>query len=330
MNEPPWLAIAAALALAKLLAEGFHRLKLPSVLGELLAGLVLGNLSLLFPSVRTDAVFARGDLLGLLAELGAVVLLFQAGLESDARRLLGTSGQAARVAVVGVIGSLAFGYAAMSALRPQSTEMERLFVGAVLSATSVGVTARVLRDLRAMATIEARVILAAAVIDDVLGLVVLAVALGLAERGRVELATAARLIALAVALLVGGIVVGRLLAKRLLGAAASHGRTAGRSLTVALTLCFAFAWAAHAVGLAPIVGAFAAGLLLDPGIGMIPRGEVGLIIAFQGTRITAAGRPLVAAGTFAALILVVLFSWAITPPLLAFRRGPQASREADR
>lgn len=399
-QQLPWLALALALALARFGAELAQRYSLPSVLGELGAGILLGNLGLLgfAPLAHASDVLAHDPHIAFLAELGAVVLLFQVGIESDVKQLLASGWAATRVAISGVVAPLALGYLGLALLRPESDAMQRLFVGSVLCATSVGITARVLRDLGRLASSEARIILGAAVIDDVLGLLVLALVLGLARTGSPDAWAIARLIGLSVAFLGGGVVVGRLAARWLLGAAA-RGRTPGRSLSVALALCFVFSWGAHAVGLAPIVGAFAAGLLLDPvfevslrergeegiaqgveslgiflvplffvkmgaacnlasldvgalglaaaltlaavlgklvtslfigpgdgkldrwavGLGMIPRGEVGLIVAFQGTLVLDGGRPLVDASTFAALVLVVLATTLMTPPLLAWR-----------
>lgn len=402
--HPQWLALAIALALAKLLGELFNRLKLPAVLGELSAGLLLGNLVQVnalraplalvgFARVGAGSVDPGG--LGRLAEIGAVILLFQVGLESDARALLKTGWASARVAVAGVVAPFVLGYLTVAWLRPGSSFVVHAFVGAVLCATSVGITARVLRDLDRLQSPEARVILGAAVIDDVLGLVVLAAVLGLAGDGAGGLSSVGRLIALSSLFLVGGFAIGRLLARRLLYWSAK-GTVSGRSLMVALLLCFVAAEGANAVGLAPIVGAFAAGLVLDPlyerasiesgeagirpqvdalgaflvpiffvhmgascdlsalgahtlllaamltvaavvgkqatalvvgrgvdriavGIGMVPRGEVGLIVAYQGTLARVNGEPLVDPATFAAVVMMVLASTLITPPLLAWR-----------
>ncbi len=398
-GHPPWLAIAAALALAKLLGEACQRLRVPPVLGELCAGMALGNLRHLPQLVPALARVGLDDVAGspaltLLGELGAVVLLFQVGLESDARALLRAGRASARVAVVGVALPFALGFFAVGWLTPAAPIAVRAFVGAVLCATSVGITARVLRDLGRIGSPEARVILGAAVIDDVLGLIVLAVVLGV-SRGGVAPWPIARLALIAAGFLGGAILLGRLLAPRLLRWTA-HGRVSGRSLAVALTLCFVGAEGAIAAGLAAIVGAFAAGLVLDPayedmlvaggeerirpqvealgaflvplffvhmgaasdlaaldgralalagalaaaavvgklltaavagggvdrwaiGIGMVPRGEVGLIVAYQGTLARVDGRPLVDAATFAAVVLVVLATTVATPPVLAWR-----------
>jgi Kef-type K+ transport system membrane component KefB len=277
----------------------------------------------------------------------------------------------------------------------------------MLSATSVGITARVLADLGALKTRAARIILGAAVIDDVLGLVVLAVVAGIitAAAAGTTLSTwaVALIVAKAVAFLVGALVVGGFLSPRLFRGALRM-RAPGLVQSISLSFCFALAYLALEAGLAPIVGAFAAGLVLEEahfeehvkrgekplheslapliallvpvffvrmgmlvdvrsfarlevigfallltgaaiagklvcglvvpkgvsrlgvGLGMMPRGEVGLIFAGIGAQLVLAGRPVVDAGTYAAAVFMVVATTLVTPPLLVWSMRPGDSR----
>ncbi|MFN2597895.1 MAG: cation:proton antiporter [Pyrinomonadaceae bacterium] len=258
------VGVAVMLVAAKLCGELFERRGQPAVLGELLGGMLLGALALAgvgtFQALRTDAV------VGALAEIGVVILLFEVGLESDLSEMLKVGVSSLVVAVAGTAASFALGYAAASLFLPAAPALARLFVGAALTATSVGITARVLRDAGKLQTATARVILGAAVIDDVIGLVILAVMKGAVESagaGGGVSASAVGWVALkAVAFLVGAVVVGKLVVPQLFrGAGKLEGR--GVLLALAVSICFALAWAAAALGLAAIIGAFAAGLLLE-------------------------------------------------------------------
>ena len=177
------LPILGALALillgARLGGSLFERLRLPAVLGELVVGVILGNLGL----IGVHGLDGVRDLPGLelLAGLGVLFLLFQVGLESDVRQMLAVGPSALLVAVLGVIVPIGLGFAVSRAFFPAQDALVHWFVGATLCATSVGITARVLADLGRTRSVEGRVILGAAVIDDVLGLMVLAVISGAAE-----------------------------------------------------------------------------------------------------------------------------------------------------
>jgi Kef-type K+ transport system membrane component KefB len=375
------------------------------VLGELLVGVLLGNLAIVgLPSLETlraDETFA------LLAELGAILLLFSVGLESSPREMLAVGGSALLVALVGVVTPMLLGFAVGELTRPDESWMLHAFLGAMLSATSVGITARVLADLGALKTRAARIILGAAVIDDVLGLVVLAVVAGIitAAAAGTTLSTwaVALIVAKAVAFLVGALVVGGFLSPRLFRGALRM-RAPGLVQSISLSFCFALAYLALEAGLAPIVGAFAAGLVLEEahfeehvkrgekplheslapliallvpvffvrmgmlvdvrsfarlevigfallltgaaiagklvcglvvpkgvsrlgvGLGMMPRGEVGLIFAGIGAQLVLAGRPVVDAGTYAAAVFMVLATTLVTPPLLVWSMRPGDSR----
>ena len=174
---PVALGLAVILVAAKLGGELATRLRQPAVLGELLAGLVLGNLVLVgigvFEPLKTD------HYIDLLARLGVLLLLFEVGLESTVGQMLKVGWSSLLVAVLGVITPFALGWLASSWLLPAHSAYVHAFIGATLTATSVGITARVLQDLGRAQTTEARIILGAAVIDDVLGLLILAVVAGI-------------------------------------------------------------------------------------------------------------------------------------------------------
>ncbi|MEP6995484.1 MAG: cation:proton antiporter [Acidobacteriota bacterium] len=166
------LAFASALIGAKIFGELAERIGQPAVLGELLVGIVLGP-SVLGLVPLTSGVF-------LLAEIGVVLLLFEVGLETDLGELIRVGAPALVVALVGMALPFAGGYAVTRALGYES--LTAVFVGAAMTATSIGITARVLSELHALKTREGQIILGAAVIDDVLGLVVLAIVSRVAER----------------------------------------------------------------------------------------------------------------------------------------------------
>ena len=390
----PILCAFALLVLAAkaggILAE---RLGQPAVLGELLVGVGLGNLlSGLFEG--RGIAFLRSDpVLLFSAEVGVLILLFDVGLETDLRALLRAGWSSLRVAVIGVVAPMVLGWGASAWLLPGSPPLTHTFVGAALAATSVGITSRVLKDLGVMQSSEAQIILGAAVIDDVLGLMILAVVSGAATTGDAGLSvfTIASIVLRAVLFLGITIGLGRLLSGSIVRLVARIGHP-GLLLVVGLALCFILAFAAELVGLAGIIGAFAAGLLLDPhgegirareeeptlselmhplsalfvplffvlmgigvnvisfaspailglgavlvffaiigklacglgvrrgsasrlavGIGMIPRGEVGLIFAGIGIRLAVDGRPVLPEAIFSAIVLMVLLTTVVAP-----------------
>jgi Kef-type K+ transport system membrane component KefB len=390
------IALIVLLSTAKLGGHVAERFGQPAVLGELLAGIAVGALPLAgihgLDFVRSDGVVDA------LAELGVILLLFEVGLSTRLADMMKVGGSALLVACVGVAVPMALGWAVGAWLLPDAHPLAHLFLGASLSATSVGITARVLRDLGRIGSPEGQIILGAAVIDDVLGLLVLAVVAGLAGGGAAGAgawASAALVSAKAVAFVVGALALGRWLAPRLFRQAARL-RGKGVIFTLALVTCFALARAAAAVDLAPIVGAFAAGLVLEGvpfqellgeeqrvedhlaplavflvpvffvrmglhvdlgalgggsvllalaltaaailgkqacalavvtrgadrlavGLGMIPRGEVGLIFANMGLSLAAGGKPLLGPGEFSAIVAMVMLTTVVTPPLLRWR-----------
>ena len=396
---------------AKAGGEIFERLGQPAVLGELVFGILLGNLHLV--GVRAAAGLAENSYLELAAELGVILLLFEVGLESDLASLLAVGRSAVAVATFGVIAPVLLGYGVTAALLPGSPWYVDLFAGATLAATSVGITARVLKDLGKTASGEGRIILGAAVVDDVLGLVLLAIVTGLtvsvAGGGHSGLSAGPILwiVAKAVLFLVVAVAGGRWIAGLILSTGA-RARVAGMAIVLSVCFCFAMAAAAEAVGLAPIVGAFAAGLVLNEshfagysrmcardfreivrpltmlftpvffahmgmrvdlgsftsgrvlllaaaltaaaiagkqicalgvfekgvnrlavGLGMIPRGEVGLIFAGIGATLIVGGRPVFSPGVFSAMVLMVMVTTLVTPPLLKLVFVRQDAAEPD-
>jgi Kef-type K+ transport system membrane component KefB len=258
------LIVAAMLAVGKLFGEAAERLGMPAVLGELLAGVVLGT-SLL--GVIPASGMPGADFIGLLAELGVILLLFEVGLETDLKAMSRVGGASAAVAAVGVTLPFCLGYFYWLAVpHPVMGGGEDLatvavFIGATLTATSVGITARVLADMGRMDTPEGRIILGAAVLDDVIGLVILSVVSGLASGGELSLVGIATTFAAAAGFLVAVVVAGNVVVPRL---ADRVTRMRVHGIVVALAIAVALALAAFAAkaGSALIIGAFAAGLIL--------------------------------------------------------------------
>jgi Kef-type K+ transport system membrane component KefB len=398
------ISFAFVLVGAKLFGALVERIGQPSVLGELFFGILLGNLAL-FGGPSLGALEAS-ETFALLAELGAIFLLFEVGLESTPRDMMAVGVPATLVAIVGVAAPMALGYGADRLFHPAVSWMSHAFVGAMLAATSVGITARVLQEARASRAPSSRIILGAAVVDDVLGLVVLAIISGVIQAATTGTTLAAAgiaaIIGKAVAFLFGAIAIGSFLSPRVFRQALAL-RSSGIVLALSLGFCFGLSWLAMAAGLAPIVGAFAAGLVLEDvhfeglvkrgekplheslhsltallvpvffvrmgllvhvdnfakpgvlgfaavltvaamvgkwacalvvprgvsrltvGIGMMPRGEVGLIFAGIGATLTLGGEPVVSPETYAAAVFMVVLTTMATPPLLVWslrRDGP--------
>ena len=255
-----WIAIILLLAKLSSLIERFGQ---PSVLGELLIGVVLGNLFLiginLFEPIKHDFVLV------FLSELGVVILLFQIGLESNIAEMKRVGARAGLVAILGVVVPFVLGtYIVGPWLMPGLSTNAYLFLGAALTATSVGITARVFKDLGKLATKEAQIVLGAAVIDDVMGLIILAVVSAIVTLGAVSLGMIGFITAKAILFLVGAIVIGQLLAKVINKIFSKIHTGIAMKFTLAVSFGLVFAFLAQKIGLAPIVGAFAAGLILDP------------------------------------------------------------------
>ena len=408
------LSIALMLLVAKLGGELFAKMGQPAVLGELVGGILLGSLSLFgvawVERLRSDAVVAA------LAEIGVIILLFEVGLESNLGEMKSVGWSSLLVATLGVVAPFFMGWGVAAYFLPNEPTLGHVFIGATLCATSVGITARVLRDIGKLQTREASIILGAAVVDDVMGLLILAVVAGAiraaGEGGSLALADVGLIALKSVAFLAGAILLGRYVVPHLFrGAARMQSR--GVLVSFAVAFCFLLAWAAAGVGLAPIVGAFAAGLVLDEihfepfvtrgerqvsellapvsallvpvffvlmglkvdlrafarveilgfaavltlvailgkqacslgvvgrgvkrlavGLGMIPRGEVGLIFAGIGATLwlpaaNGARVAVVDAATFGAVVIMVLVTTLVTPPALKWamkeKRGSQSA-----
>lgn len=258
--------LAVMLVAAKFAGEMVERLGQPAVLGELLAGILLGAGALkLIPTAPGDPLTA---VFHLLAQLGVVVLLFEIGLETDLKAMRRVGAPALAVATVGVAVPFVLGYLywksgwhgdEQTVADPTTTA---IFVGATLTATSVGITARVLADLGALHSVEARTILGAAVIDDVMGLVILGVVSGLAAGTAVSALGVARTLAVAVGFLVVAVWLGLTITPWLFGIV-DRMRVRGFLVVSAFAFLLGLCALAAEAGSAFIIGAFAAGLILS-------------------------------------------------------------------
>lgn len=383
LSVPEFLFILIIILVsAKVLGEVAERIGQPAVLGELLAGVLVGSSVL-------GLVDPQNEMIHLLAEIGVVILLFEIGLETDLRKLMQVGGASAVVALVGVALPFAGGYAVATALG--MAQMPAIVAGAALTATSVGITARVLSDLGRLQEPESQIVLGAAVIDDVVGLVILGVVAQLMAGTNVTVAGVAQITAVAFGFILATLLVGRFVVPPLFALVA---RLGGNETVAVMALAFAFlvAYLADAAGSALIIGAFTAGLLLEPtpqapaieegivrlgyffvpiffvsvgaavdvrtfldvdvavigvaligvaivgkflagfapvwfkgrksviGVGMIPRGEVGLIFAQLGLT-----SGVLAVGEFSALALMVMVTTFIAPPLLKILFPPRVT-----
>ncbi len=241
--------LVIALVAARLAAELCERVRIPAVLGELLVGLLLG------PSIL-GVVNINDHTLTILAEIGAILLLFEIGLETDLGEMARVGIQSTVVAVIGVIAPAVFGIAiSLMAGFPIQTA---IFVGAAMTATSVGITARVMSDMGILHWRESRIVLGAAVVDDVLGLLILAIVSGMAKGQGVSFWAIGQIFVIAFLFLSGSLYLGLKIAPWLLNVARRM-RARATLATAALALCFSLSALAQKAGLAPIVGAFAAG-----------------------------------------------------------------------
>ena len=405
------VVLVGAAKVGGLLAERWGQ---PSVLGELLVGIVLSNF--LPPFFGGEGItFIRSDpTLLVLAEIGVLILLFDVGLEADLRALAGAGLSSLLVATIGLVVPILLGWGAAAWLVPNSPTLVHVFVGATLSATSVAITVRVLRDLGVMQSREGQIILGAAILDDILGLMVLAVVAGMvtavASGGPgLSVLAVAGIFLRAIMFLGIAVGIGYFFSAQIIRLVARTGHPE-IMLVFGLGLCFTLAFAAEVVGLAAIIGAFAAGLMLDPygkgvrvseekatlsellhplsslfvplffvligiqvhlgslaspavlgfgvvlticalvgklacalgvvgrgvnrlavAIGMIPRGEVGLIFAGIGTSLTIGGEPILSQGVFSAVVMMILVTTLVTPVGLrwAFERGGSGKEAGD-
>lgn len=269
------LYLLIILVFAKAFGRLAEKIGQPSVLGELLAGVVLSaSVLALIPSTEGMVGY---DVFHLLAEIGVVLLLFEIGLETRLVDLIKVGPVSALVAIVGVVLPFVLGYFSIIyfqqfsilSLEAGMVGLVAIVTGATLTATSVGITARVLSDLDRLQTKEARIVLTAAIIDDVLGLIILGVVSGIvssfesgaAGAGQITFSSVAFITAKAFGFLAVSIVLGRIIAPKVFGFFA---RIDNNNLVwiMAIAFCFVYSYCSNLFSLAPIVGAFAAGLVL--------------------------------------------------------------------
>ena len=271
---------------SKLGEEICDRLNLPPVLGDLVGGVVIGSSVLglvVFPESGADAgssaivniltatagllpeaaqptFTVQSEIISFLSELGVILLLFEIGLESELNELIRYGPQAALVAIVGVVVPFAAGTAGLIGIFHVAT-IPAVFAGAALTATSIGITAKVLGEIGKLGSKEGQIIIGAAVLDDVLGIIVLAVVASLVETGEIELTNILLLIVSASVFLVGAILLGRFLAPYFI-TLVKNLKTRGPLIVSALIVAFLLAYLGAAIHLEAILGAFAAGLVL--------------------------------------------------------------------
>jgi len=254
--------------LAQVAAYVCKKIKVPPVVGEILVGIIIANLFISGYSLFTILDLSNPNsipVFNVFSELGVIFLLFAVGLVTPFHELRQVGRTAGLVAVLGVILPFFSGLALMFLFG--RTTLEALLIGAAMVATSVGITARVLKDLGVMESIEGRVIIGAAVIDDVLGLIVLAMISGIAQGGTLNLADIAVVAALAVAFVLVVIYISALLPKVRTSSPVMSAlkkrkpRKAWSPLPLALLVCFGLSALASYLNLAAIVGAFLAGML---------------------------------------------------------------------
>lgn len=255
------LLLILMITLADVCGFIFERLGMAEILGEIYAGILLGNLALVGIDYPVGDLLRSSEFMQYSSELALVLLLFLVGLESDMASLLRSGRNAAAVAVGGVAMPIALGIGA-AALLGLGSGLEGWFVGAMLAATSVGITAKVLGERQLVQTPSAEVILGAAVIDDVLGIMLLAVLASVAATGDFVALDLLWIVLKAILFFVGAVFIGQ---KLMPGAVQIVSLTKHSSFWTGFALCLALAFAhlAALAGLAPLIGAFVAGLLLD-------------------------------------------------------------------
>jgi Kef-type K+ transport system membrane component KefB len=368
------LDIVVVLLAAKVAAEIAERINVPPVIAEIVAGVIVG-----------PAVFGLVDsnnVIEVLGELGVILLLLEVGLELSIADLRSVGRSSITIACIGVVVPVTFGIGVGLAWGESSNTA--LFLGAALAATSVGITARVFSDLGALTRIEARAVIGAAVADDVLGLVLLTIVVRVVTAGTVDVFDILSIVGVAILFLVVSVALGTRFGPRVFGFVDRTARSTGTFVALALAFTLGFALLADAAELAPIVGAFAAGVALsgsapaervrrelapvghlfipvfflqigvhadlgaltDPkllaligvlvvvasigkvvaglgmiggdrlmvGLGMLPRGEVGLIFASIGLADGVLNKDL-----YGVLVAVVLATTLLSPPLLRWR-----------
>ncbi|WP_199246270.1 cation:proton antiporter [[Phormidium] sp. ETS-05] len=272
---------------SKLGGEVAQRLDFPPVLGELVAGVIVGvsalhlvvfpeggisasdsvimtflqSLNQLTPDAVTRIFASQSEVISVLAEIGVIILLFEIGLESDIRQLKEVGVQATVVAFVGVAAPFAAGTVGLMTIFHVAA-IPAIFAGAALTATSIGITSKVLSELGQLKSKEGQIIVGAAVIDDILGIIVLAVVASLAKTGEIDVVNVIYLIVSATAFLLGSILLGGIFNSTFVSVV-EHLKTRGNIVIPAFIFAFVMAFLGNAIHLEAILGAFAAGLVLD-------------------------------------------------------------------
>ena len=259
---PVLFGLIIILSAAKLGGELFEKIRQPAVLGELVFGILIGNIVLFTGGAYDFNYLFQSESIDIMARLGVMILLFQVGLESNIKDMMKVGISSFIVATIGVAAPMILGYFVSSWIIPEAGFNVHLFIGATLTATSVGITARVLKDLNKLSTPEAKVILGAAVIDDVLGLIILSIVCGIIISGTVGVGAVMQTSLVAIIFLFGSIMAGLWLSPKI-GKWVSKMKVEGMKIVTAFLFLFLMAYIADLVGLATIVGAFAAGLVLD-------------------------------------------------------------------
>jgi Kef-type K+ transport system membrane component KefB len=370
------LELLIIIILAKIAGWLFHKINQSAVLGELMVGLILG------PSLFNILNPETAEIFIFLAEFGVILLLFEVGLESNIYKLLKVGVASTLVALVGVVLPFLLGYFYYIYLG--QTSLIALFIGATLTATSVGITMRIFAEKKKINTNEGKIILGAAIIDDVIGLIILSVLVGIIEAGKVSLFNIGKISVLSIVFLAGSIFIGIKFAPYLLKLTEKFQVKRTYAIT-AIIFAFGLAYIANSIGLATIVGAFAAGLILEVredkdhirekikplvdifvpiffvhagmlmdvrtlfdakiivpilvlfviavigkivsgwaaikvqarklviGIGMVPRGEVGIIFATFGLT-----NNIIDSSLYALIVVVIMLTTFIAPPLLTW------------
>jgi Kef-type K+ transport system membrane component KefB len=416
------LSLVVIYLASKIGGEISQKLNLPPVLGELVGGVIVGISALhlvifadsglpaadsgivsvlqsiyhLTPTAASSVFASQSEVISVLAELGVIILLFEIGLESDLRQLKAVGVQAVVVACVGVAVPFAAGTIGLMTIF-EIAAIPAIFAGAALTATSIGITSKVLSELGQLKSTEGQIIVGAAVIDDVLGIIVLAVVASLAKTGEVDVSNVIYLIVSATVFLIGSILLGGIFNRGFISIVEGL-KTRGNIVIPAFTFAFFMAFLGNAIHLEAILGAFAAGLVLDEtdtrnkldelikpvadllvpiffvtvgaradlgvlnpaistnraglliaifliaiaivgklitgwvvfgkpginrlaiGVGMIPRGEVGLVFAGIGSASGAIDKPLEVA-----IILMVILTTFLAPPFLRIAFGNPAN-----
>ncbi len=385
--SPIMLGVVIILVAAKIGGELSRRFNQPAVLGELMMGVVLGN-AVLFTGWDFSKMLQENPSLSHISAFGALILLCRVGIETDVAAMMEAKLSSSLVAVGGVIVPCALGYPVTLYLLPDAHPHTRLIIITALCATSIGITSRVFEDLGKLQMPEARIVLGAAIVDDVLGLLMLSVVTSIIATGAFDADDTLRIAVSAAAFIFMAVLISLKFA-HILGEYISRFHAEGMKLVWAVSVCFMLAYIADSIGLAPIVGAFAAGMILRDvkvtdlhghehemdemirpaylifvpmffitmgsqvrleaffnesavllavglsvaavlgklasglcavgknlnrlciGVAMVPRAEVGIIFASMGLSLGVLDET-----TYSALIIMVMFTTFITPPLL--------------